>query len=170
MATSQPITETGTRGFLLWLRERQPYLYDRVRTKLPVQVTPSSMVAETNRQLSGLGIDADPLTATASTSATSSNVKDILSNILTGAAQVILTKQQLDAQKKIIDLQLERARQGLPPANIDPTQYGLPAPNVKLGLDAETKRTVFIVAGGLGLVGLAIYLLSGRRARRAQVR
>lgn len=163
--TRQPITATGTRGFMMWLRERQPYLYQRIEKKIPA------------KQLAGLGIapgeptfqpvSVDPLLVSLPSTPTTSGAADMLKNLLLGAGQVYLTKTQLDAQKKILDLQLERARNGFPPADIDPTQYGLPAPNVKLGLDADTKKMLMIgggIAGGL----LALYLLfGGRRRRRA---
>jgi hypothetical protein len=147
------ITTGGTRGFLMWLQQRQPYLYGRIRDRIPAP------------QLAGLG-GTDPLIASAPTSSTSNSIVEGLKTLLLGAGQVLLTKEQMKAQQKIIDLQLERARAGLPPADIDPTQYGLPAPGFKVGVDADAKRMLYI-GGGVAAGLLLLYLLTrgGRRAR-----
>lgn len=148
----QLITSTGVQGFLQWLKTAQPYLYRKIEKKLPAP------------QLAGLGAD-DALIASASTAATPSSITDILKNLVLGAGQVLLTKEQLKAQQKILDLQLERARAGLAPADIDPTLFGLPAPSVRLGLDADVQRMLTVgaaVGGGL----LLLYILFGSRRRR----
>jgi hypothetical protein len=150
--TRQPISATGMQGFLLWMKDRQPYLYARVSKKIPAP------------QLAGLG-GADPLITTASTAPASSSTLDIIKNIVLGAGQIFLTKEQLKAQQKIVDLQLERVRAGLPPADIDPTQYGLPSPGFKVGLDPDAKQLLMWGAGLTG-VGFLAYLLLGRRRRR----
>lgn len=152
--TRQPIGATGTKGFLLWLKDRQPYLYRKIEKKIPAP------------QLAGLG-GMDPLVTTASSSPASSTIVDALKNLVLGAGQVLLTKEQLKAQQKIVDLQLERARAGLPPADIDPTQYGLPAPSVKLGVDPEISRMLKIGGIALGLGFLAYLVLGSRRRRHA---
>lgn len=56
-------------------------------------------------------------------------------------------------QKEILDIQMERARQGLPP--LDPSQYGV---GVTVGLSPDVKRWLLI--GGAGLA--AVLLLSRR--------
>lgn len=157
------ITATGTKGFLLWLKQCQPYLYKRIEKQLPKDAVASLG----DVQLSTVGVDTSLVNAPAVS--TSSSVSDFLQNLLMGAGQVILTKEQLDGQKKILDLQLDRARAGLPPLNIDPTQYGLPAPNVKLGVDADTKKLLVIggsIAGGAFLLWL-LFASGGTRRRRA---
>jgi hypothetical protein len=148
----QPISATGVQGFLQWLKTAQPYLYKRIEKQLPAP------------QLAGLA-GVDPLIGTASTAPTSSTISDILKNLVLGAGQVLLTKEQLKAQQKIVDLQLERARAGLPPADIDPTQYGLPAPSVNIGLAPEAKKMLMIGAGLLG-AGFLAYLVFGSGGRR----
>lgn len=147
------ITTPGTQGFLMWLRERQPYLYRRIKGKIATEPTLGDVVG------------ADRLVATAQPAAPTSSTADFLKNLVLGAGQVLLTKEQLKAQQKILDLQLERARQNLPPADIDPTQYGLPAPSVQIGVDSETRRSAFIF-GGIALgVGALLWMFSGRRRR-----
>jgi len=149
---TQPIVATGAQGFLQWLKDRQPYLYGRIAKRIPAP------------QLAGLG-GLDPVITTASTQPTSSTIVDALKTLVLGAGQVLLTKEQLKAQQKIVDLQLERARAGLAPLDIDPTEYGLPAPSVKLGVDADAKRILTI--GGLVLgAGFFAYLILGARPRR----
>lgn len=156
-----PIQATGMQGFLQWVQQRQPYLYRRIQKQLPQ----AGLAGLADTPLATVAFDTS-LVSSPTVTSSSSTTADFLKNLLMGAGQVFLTKEQLSAQKKILNLQLERARAGLPPADIDPTQYGLPAPNVKLGIDADTKKLVMI---GGSLVGGAflLWLLFGGRRRRA---
>lgn len=52
-------------------------------------------------------------------------------------------------QKEILDIQMERARQGLPP--LDPSQYGI---GVSVGLSPDVKRWLMI--GGAGIVAVML--------------
>jgi hypothetical protein len=68
--------------------------------------------------------------------------------------KVLLAILQSDQQRQIMQLNLERARQGLPP--VDPTQYsGL---GVQVGLAPQTQNLILI-----GLIGLGAILLLSRR-------
>jgi hypothetical protein len=68
--------------------------------------------------------------------------------------KILLGLFQTDQQRQIMQLNLERARQGLPP--VDPTQYsGL---GVQVGLAPQTQNLILI-----GLIGLGAVLLLSRR-------
>lgn len=59
-------------------------------------------------------------------------------------------------QKQLLSVQVERARNGLPP--LDASQY---APGVKFGLSADTQRLV--MWGGLALLGLLAFTALRKR-------
>jgi hypothetical protein len=136
------INEPGQRGFLLWLKANQPRLYGALTKQL-------------RTGLSGLGLAVPSDIATsAPASPASSSWVDSIKDVVMTAAQTYLTKQQVDAQKKVLDIQLQRAQQGLPPLNLDLAQYGL-TPTANVGLAPDTMRLV--MWGGLALA--AVYLL-----------
>jgi hypothetical protein len=155
----------GAHGFLAWLKERQPWLYASVKDKLP------------RINLSGLGIDINETTlgamaedtssAPSVTVAASPGWSTTLQNTLNTAASVYLTKAQLDAQKKILDIQLTRARNGLEPLNIDPSQYGIP--QLKVSADDNLKKILMGVAivGAILIFGPLIVHTGKRQARDA---
>lgn len=150
------VTETGSKGLLLWLRANQPRLYSEFLK-----------IWNTNA-ISGLGAVGDPFdpanypatptdpATTTSTAPTSSGFADLLSNVIKSAASIFLTKAQVDAQGKLLDAQLARAKAGLPPLNIDPANYGLQT-TVGVGLAPATKQLLMyggIAAGALWLLSM----------------
>lgn len=160
------VKDGGTKGFLVWLKLNQPLLY---REFLKRWNRP-----EVSGTMSGLGdIDVtsglapisvgmptiDPATSTTS-AATDPSLADMLKNLTMGAAQIYLTKTQLDNQSKILDTQLSRAKAGLPPLNIDPANYGL-QPTIGVGISPQTKT--FLMWGGLGIGALFLLGMFGRR-------
>jgi hypothetical protein len=54
-------------------------------------------------------------------------------------------------QKQLLDVQVQRAQQGLPP--LDAGQY---APGVKVGLDAQTQQ--MLLWGGVGVLALLAFM------------
>jgi hypothetical protein len=137
------LSKTGIEGLVEWLRKYQPALLARVGPKLQ------------QMQLSGLGLVDD--------ASTTSTFADTLKQLLTTGASVYLTKTQLDAQKRIIDLQVARAQQGLPPLDIDPTTAGVP--NFSVGVSKDTKTLALWLGGGLAAVILVSSLMGSRRSR-----
>lgn len=137
------ITQRGTKGFLRWTQANLPRTYRGVKKEL-----------QSSAKLSGLGV-IDPL-ATASDQPMSSSLAQTLKELAQVAAQTYLTKEQIQAQNKIMNIQLQRAQAGLAPLNIDPATYGLPSPSIGVGLTGDTKQ--LLIYGGLG-VG-ALWLLS----------
>lgn len=146
------ITEKGQKGFLLWVKANQPILYNE-------------FVKRRHQGVSGMGdttlsLAADPISMTPNTPASPAWVQNI-TGALTGAAQIYLTTQQLAQQRKVLDIQLARAQQGLAPLNIDPMSYGL-APTVGIGLSPQLKQLI-IWGGGALLAVLLLPKLIGRR-------
>lgn len=144
------ISTTGTRGFLEWMRANQPKIY----AAFAKQLNTSSVV-------SGLGAVGDPI-ADSTTAATSQNWADSLQQLFMVASQAYLTKEQLSAQRKLLDVQLARAQQGLAPLDINMSQYGI-APSVGVGMTPDTKRFLTWAAIGAGVFFLAPRLLGSRR-------
>lgn len=146
------IRETGTKGFLVWLQRALPKTYRVVKKDL-----------QQSAQLSGIGL-IEP-TQTANETPMSSSLATTLKELAQVAAQTYLTKEQIDAQQKILNIQLQRAQQGLAPLAIDPTTYGLPSPSIGVGLTGDTQKTLLYIAGGFGVLLLFKTLMGGRRAR-----
>lgn len=59
-------------------------------------------------------------------------------------------------QKQLLDVQVDRARSGLPP--LDASMY---APGVQVGLSSDTSRTLMLLGGAV----LAVLFLMSRRGR-----
>lgn len=149
------INETGTKGFLMWVRANQPKLY-------------SEFLKHWNKpEVSGLSCyglgDTNPLDPsvfsagavdpanTTSASPMSSSIADTIGSVFRMAGQAFLTKTQIDGQSKLMDAQLSRAKAGLPPLNIDPATYGL-QPTVGVGLSSSLQS--LLMYGGLAALGV----------------
>ncbi len=133
----------GTKGLFIWMQRRLPRVYSEVRKEF-----------RDSAQLNGLGLSSDPLASATEAPASSTLVKTI-ADIANIAAQTYLTREQIQAQNKILNLNLQRAQQGLSMLDINPAQYGL-QPSVGVGLTGDTKT--LLMYGGLGIG--ALWLLS----------
>lgn len=138
-----PGNPRGMRGFFAWLGTTQPAIARAVARQLR---RPAS--------LSGLGITA-PSEVTATEKPVAPSVVDKVKDILLGVSSAYLTYEQLQAQKKVMAMQLQRAQLGLPPADINLEQYGLTGPSVSVGLSPTTKS--LLIYGGAAAA--AVYLL-----------
>lgn len=76
-------------------------------------------------------------------------------DFLTAAARVLQTYTMADSQRRLLQAQMQRAQQGLPPLNA--SQYGL---GMTFGLSPDTMKLV-----GLGIGALALLYLVKRRSR-----
>lgn len=81
---------------------------------------------------------------------TSTSQPSLLTQLITGFTQYKLANQQLKTADQITQLQLSRARAGLPPLNIDAGTLGVPS--VSVGLSSGTQQLVLY--GLLGIGGL----------------
>lgn len=141
---------TGMKGFTAWLAQAQPAVHARFIKHV------------TRPALHGLGITSPDIVAVESTQPVAKSTADKVKDIVMALSQGYLTVQQMNAQKKVLDLQLERARQGLPPLNLDMQQYGLTGPQVSFGVTSDTKTMLGIGAAILGAVYLLPKLLRKR--------
>lgn len=74
---------------------------------------------------------------------------------ISAITRAITTVSMADAQRRLLNLQLQRAQQGLPP--LDSSQYGL---GVSVGIGGDTQKMIL-----LGLAGIALVLLLTRQRR-----
>jgi len=144
------IKETGVKGYLLFLKTKQPRIYHAIKHRL----------APAGLPLAGLGADAATV---ATSSPATKSLSDTLKELVNGAAQLYLTKNQLDAQKKITDMQIQRAGAGLAPLDINMSDYGL-TPTAQVGMTGDTKT--FLMYGGIGLAVLFLFGQLNPRKRR----
>lgn len=80
----------------------------------------------------------------------------------TSIANAVLPFIQLEAQRKLLKVQVKRAEQGLPP--LDTTNIDVPAARAEVDVGPGTRSMVTKV--GLGLAALAaLWLFLGRRRR-----
>ncbi len=93
----------------------------------------------------------------------STSTTDLIGGIVKGVSSLWMTKQQVDIQNKVVNTQLARAAAGLPPMNVDLSQYGVP--RVSVGLSTGTGTALGI---GAAIVAAIFFLprLMGGRARR----
>lgn len=145
------VNRRGTRGAFEFIKRAFPRTYVHLQKELM-----------STGQLRGMG---DSLVASSSETPPSKSLVDTIKEIANIAGQAYLTREQMQAQEKILNLQLQRAQQGLPPLAIDPGTYGLPQPSIGVGLDAGTTKTLLWVGGGVALA-IMLGLIGGGRASR----
>lgn len=135
------ITTRGTKGFFIWLKRAMPDVYAEVRKDFSQA-----------RQVSGLGIVAtsDPVALSTEAPATRT-LSQTIADIANVVAQGYLTREQAKAQQKVLDYQLDRARQGLAP---DPAyeNYRAPGASVSVGMSEDTKQLFLYGAGFIALL------------------
>jgi hypothetical protein len=145
-----PGNPRGLRGFFAWLGMTQPNIGRAVLIKLRHPV-----------KLGDLGI-ASPEQVTTAQGPVAPSTADKIKDLVLGVSQAYLTYEQMQAQKKVMALQLERARAGLAPLDINMEQYGLTGPSVSVGLSPGTKQLLIYGGGALAAVYLLPKLLGKR--------
>lgn len=133
----------GREGFLRWLEKFAPRLAEKVAVEQPG-------LYDLNATL-----DAH-LGEVAATSANTPNWTDTIKNVLSGALQVY-------QQKKIVDMQLDRAKKGLSPLDVD---LYADASSVKVGIDPQTQKSIFTLFGIGAAIVVGIVVLKATRSRR----
>jgi hypothetical protein len=133
--------------FVAWVKKHHPKLYRKALAK----------TGQAN--MGAVDVNAPPAQK-------ESTWLDTITSTIKQLAPSVLQFQQ---QKKLMDMQLKRAEAGLPPASVD--QY-TPVLRVQTDLAPETRKAVMatgmeiskpIIYGGLGLLGLFLYLQSKKR-------
>lgn len=133
----------GAAGLVDWIKVAHPAAYEKLQQSRPELLT-------TATQLDGLGDAAAP------------GVVDKIANTATQIANAVLPFIQLNAQRKLLNTQVKRAAQGLPPLEIDNLQ--LPASRVQF--DAGENISKWVKYAGLGALGLLAYFMLSRRRSR----
>lgn len=136
------LTTTGTKGFMEWLKKKHPLIYKRA----------SPQLAQKIHALGGLGLSVSTDVVSASpTGSTSSTLASNIKDIVMAASQFYLTREQMQAQEKVLDIQLRRTQQGLAPLDIDLAQFGVTGPSVDVGIAPGTQTMLLwaaaIIAG-----------------------
>ena len=159
VAMSSPTGERLTPAqlqFLAWLRKFNPVAYR-------VGIAAASRASGSSTQLAGLGSWWGSLT---------SAVGSIGSSVASAAKTILPGLMQYQTQRKLMNLQIARANQGLAPLNM--SQLTLPALQVQVApspeitaslsraVTAGTKKTWLYVAGAVVLVG-GLWLVLRRR-------
>lgn len=153
-----------------WLNQTQPALYSAIKARNPALLDAGTVVlqgrlnapvfyadppkppasiggAAGKTQMAGLRGDAASTASPDVITEWGKNVSDLLGKYLV-----------YDQQKKLIDLNIKRAEQGLPPVSSEQLAAG-----VNIGLADSTQRLAYLALGGLVLVGL-FSAFKGRRA------
>lgn len=137
----------GVKGLVQWIRQTHPRAFAQLQRSQP------SLIAQA-AQLDGLGDVAAP------------GMVDRIADTANKLAGAVLPFLQLDAQRKLLKAQVDRAKRGEPP--IDTSQITLPATRVEIdagaGLRAGAGNFGMLAAGALGL-GLLAWWMSRRRGR-----
>lgn len=167
----------GWPGFLAWLAAVHPNVYSAVEVAQPdlVDAIETAKVSPGAR-LNGLNFASDPEWAwnlggpaavvaggsipnanpaavvVEGTGATS-RIQSLIQTVTQAGAAYL----SLDQQKRVLNMQLDRARQGLPP--LDVGAYLDPNQGLNVGINQSTQRTILLVAAGLGGVFLLSRLL-----------
>lgn len=142
---ARPVKPAAARKFLEWVKATHPRLYAAAEKKAGVTNGAGLAAVETKAQEGGGALDR------------------LLSTIQTIAPMYI----QARAQQQVLDVQLDRMRQGLPPLNA--TEY---APAVQVGVDpalltsAGEQLRPLLIYGGLALAGVFVFSQLAKRGRR----
>ena len=163
----------GWPGFLAWLAAVHPNVYSAVEVAQPdiVDAIETAKVSPGAR-LNGLNfasnpewawnlgsvaspvpagpVDASPGSVIVPGTGVSNSIQSLIQTVTQAGAAYL----SLDQQKRVLKMQLDRARQGLPP--LDVGAYLDPNQGLNVGLNTGTQRTLLYVVGGLG----AVFLLS----------
>lgn len=133
----------GMQGFFAWLRTRSPRMYSETMKRVQ------------NPSLAGLGMtgDASAVAAAVTEAAPApKGVIDKLRDMLLAAGQTYLTVTQVKAQQKVLDMNLKRAQQNLPPLDVTLPAYSVQGPQVGVGVNSSTQdflMKALLIGGGI---------------------
>jgi hypothetical protein len=159
----------GWRGFFAWVAATHPKLYDYARVSFPDYVGDIEGTRSGAAHLAGLGADpTSPIPSVPDYNAESRGApqynQSVIGQLVTGLAQAAQTIiPSLNAQK-IFNVQMDRARQGLPPLNT--TTYGTTTGAPMFASSGGLFSNPMVWVAGAGVVAL-VFLTRGRsRGRR----
>lgn len=136
------------RSFLDWLKQRQPEVFANLAYTRPDLVSPEMMFE--NAGFLG-DVETDPEFVADSQS--------VMDKSLDAIQKWLPTILQYDQQRRLIDLNIERAKRGETPID-----SGTLAPTVKVGVSNDIQRMLtFGLVGAFGLAALNIFTRNKRR-------
>lgn len=100
--------------------------------------------------------DASDVSDVANSGSSTPSITSLITGIVGGISSLYLAKNQVDIQKQVTDIQLQRAQSGLPPLPISTSQLGVP--QVAIGLSNSTQS--MLMWGGLALGALVLVGMS----------
>jgi hypothetical protein len=101
---------------------------------------------------SSSGTYLSPVAQAANTSVASTPTVAAIGQVIGAASQVYMTNTQAQLQQNVLQTQLQRAAQGLPPLNTSLAQLGVPV--VSTGGSLGNSGFLFLLLGGVALVAL----------------
>lgn len=162
--------------FGVWLNQTSPDLYNKIKSQNPALLDPSSVILQGKLNapvfyanpptppkpsggtpgktaVAGLGA----LAADASSDSGVTTTSDVVTEWGKNISDILGKYLVYDQQKKLIDLNIKRAEQGLAPISSQDLAAG-----VNIGLADSTQRLAYVALGALVLVGVATALRRGR--------
>lgn len=151
-----PITATGPKGFLMYLKREQPAAYAVLQRERPDLIT---------QGLSGLGDTATP--AAPAATGWAATISSWGTSILDVVSKAIPVYQQ----QQIMKTQLSRAKAGLPP--LKASDYAPPGIPITVGLPEEIQAGIEsgLTIGKIALiagVGLVAFMVLSRPASKSK--
>ena len=104
------------------------------------------------------------LTSPATTFVAATKPKSGFTTFIENLPNLFMGYTQVSLASKIAKINLERARQGLPPLDTGQVQAMAPRPGVAVGLSPDVKR--IIIFGGVGIGALILFGMMGKKRRR----
>ena len=106
--------------------------------------------------------DSSDVSDVANSGSSTPSITSLITGIVSGVSSLYLAKNQVDIQKQVTNIQLQRAQSGLPPLPISTSQLGVP--QVAIGLSTSTQS--MLMWGGLGLGALLLFSMAGKSKGR----
>lgn len=158
----RPGAAPGWPGFFAWVASVSPDMYDYLRVSLPNFVEDRQSFRSGAPALGAIDFSwPTPDVQIPSLSSTEGQTDSTPLPTTTATSQIIDTVKQAAAaflplitQQKLLQINVDRARQGLPP--IDTASYESASQGINVGVNRSTQQTLLMLAAGIG----AVYLLS----------
>ena len=140
--------------YLSWLQQNRPRVYAELQ-----QLVPAFGLGDLPAQIDFTNLPTADDTGTSVDSPSNQAVDSSSPSFTTVVSGLANALVQGYSQKKVLDVQLARAQQGLPPLD---TAYLSDSTSLKAGVDQSTQRTLLML-GGLVVGGLVLSTVLKRR-------
>jgi len=95
-----------------------------------------------------------PVAQAANTSISSTPTINAIGQVIGAASQIYMTNQQANLQQSVLQTQLQRAAQGLPPLNTSLSQLGVPVVSTGNLGSMSNSGMLLLLAGGIALIAI----------------